>query len=85
MLDYFFEIFYKFQTSAFQYKEHKQPLLFLTTGYYPYEIIDVGQYFLIKKGNIKKINEQLLTINKKLNKVFIAKIEADEIKIIRIN
>jgi hypothetical protein len=47
--------------------------------------MDFGQYFLIKNGNIKKINEQLVTINKKLNKVFIAKIEADEIKIIRIN
>lgn len=85
MLDYFFEIFYKFQTSALKYKERRQPLLFLTTGYYPYEIMDVSQYFLIKKGNIKKINEQLVTIKKKLNKVFIAKIEADEIKIIRIN
>jgi hypothetical protein len=85
MLDYFFEIFYKFQNSASQYKELRQSLHFLTTGYYPYEIMDGGQYFLIKKGNIKKINEQVLAINKKLNKVFIAKIEADEIKIIRIN
>jgi len=55
MLDYFSEIFYKFQTLAFQFKERRQSLLCLTTGYYPYEIMDVGQYFLIKKGNIKKL------------------------------
>jgi hypothetical protein len=50
MLDYFFEIFYKLQTSAFQYKERRQPLLYLTTGYYSYEIMDVGQYFFNLKG-----------------------------------
>ena len=44
----------------------------------------IGESFFIAHTDIKAINKKLKTINKILNKTFLAKIETDGIQITRI-
>jgi hypothetical protein len=57
---------------------------FETSGYYPYQIMGIGESFLIGNTNIKTLNKKHKIINKELNKTFLTKIETDGIRIIRI-
>jgi len=50
------------------------------SGYYPYQIMDIGESFLIGNTNIEILNKK----HKIINKTFLAKIEADGIRIMRI-
>jgi len=53
-------------------------------GYYPYQIMDIGESFLIDNANLETIHKKHKTINKELSKTFLAKIEADAVRITRI-
>jgi len=46
--------------------------------------MDIGESFLIGNTNIEILNKKHKIINKELNKTFLAKIEADGIRIMRI-
>ena len=78
------ELFFKFRTRNFKFIEFRKSLRFDTSGYYPYQIMDIGESFLIDNANIEAIHKKHKTINKELGKTFLAKIEADAVRITRI-
>ena len=78
------ELFFKFRTRHFKFIECRKSLRFDTSGYYPYQIMGIGESFLIDKANIETIQKKHETINKELSKTFLAKIEADAVRITRI-
>jgi hypothetical protein len=84
MLQKLKELFFQFRTRHFKFIERRKSLLFDTSGYYPYQIMDIGESFFIDNSNIDIIHKKHKTINKELNKTFLAKIEAHRIQITRI-
>ena len=78
------EVIFRFRTRHFKFIECRKSLRFNTSGYYPYQIMGIGESFLIDNANIEAINKKHKTINKELNKTFLAKIEAESVRIIRI-
>ncbi|CAM8398624.1 hypothetical protein [Candidatus Methylopumilus universalis] len=78
------ELFFKFRTRHFKFIEFRKSLRFDTSGYYPYQIMDIGESFLIDNANLETIHKKHKTINKELSKTFLAKIEADAVRITRI-
>jgi hypothetical protein len=77
-------IFFRFRTRHFKFIECRKSLRFDTSGYYPYQIMDIGESFLIDNANIETIQKKHKMINKELSKTFLAKIEADSVRITRI-
>jgi hypothetical protein len=77
-------IFFRFRTRHFKFIECRKSLRFDTSGYYPYQIMDIGESFLIDNANIETIQKKHKMINKELSKTFLAKIEADAVRITRI-
>ena len=77
-------IFFRFRTRHFKFIECRKSLRFDTSGYYPYQIMGVGESFLIDNANIETIQKKHKMINKELSKTFLAKIEADSVRITRI-
>ena len=77
-------IFFRFRTRHFKFIECRKSLRFDTFGYYPYQIMDIGESFLIDNANIETIQKKHKMINKELSKTFLAKIEADAVRITRI-
>ena len=78
------ELFFKFRTRHFKFIECRKSLSFDKSGYYPYQIMDIGESFLIDNANLETIHKKHKTINKELIKTFLAKIEADAVRITRI-
>ena len=78
------EVIFRFRTRHFKFIEFRKSLRFNTTGYYPYQIMGIGESFLIDNANIEAIHKKHKTINKELGKTFLAKIEAESVRIIRI-
>ena len=78
------ELFFKFRTRHFKFIEFRKSLRFDTSGYYPYQIMDIGESFLIDNANLETIQKKHKTINKELSKTFLPKIEADAVRITRI-
>ena len=78
------ELFFKFRTRHFKFIERRKSLRFDTSGYYPYQIMNIGESFLIDNVNVETIHKKYKTINKELSKTFLAKIEADAVRITRI-
>ena len=78
------ELFFRFRTRHFKFIECRKSLRFDTSGYYPYQIMDIGESFLIDNANIETIQKKHKMINKELSKTFLAKIEADAVRITRI-
>jgi hypothetical protein len=78
------EVIFRFRTRHFKFIECRKSLRFNTSGYYPYQIMGIGESFLIDNANIEAINKKHKTINKELSKTFLAKIEAKSERITRI-
>ena len=78
------ELFFRFRTRHFKFIECRKSLRFDTSGYYPYQIMEIGESFLIDNVNVETIQKKHETINKELSKIFLAKIEADAVRITRI-
>ncbi len=78
------EVIFRFRTRHFKFVERRRSLRFNTSGFYPYQIMGIGESFLIDNANIEAIHIKHKTINKELNKTFLAKIEADSVRITRI-
>jgi len=78
------EVIFRFRTRHFKFIECRKSLRFNTSGYYPYQIMGIGESFLIDNANIEAINKKNKTINKELSKTFLAKIEAKSVRITRI-
>ena len=78
------ELFFQIRTRHFKFIERRKSPHFEVSGYYPYQIMDIGESFLIGNTNIEILNKKHKIINKELNKTFLAKIEADGIRITRI-
>ena len=78
------ELFFKFRTRHFKFIEFRKSLRFDTSGYYPYQIMEIGESFLIDNVNLETIHKKHKSINKELSKTFLAKIEADAVRITRI-
>ena len=78
------ELFFQLRTRHFKFIERRKSLHFEVSGYYPYQIMDIGESFLIDNANIEAIHKKHKTINKELGKTFLAKIEADSVRITRI-
>ena len=78
------EVIFRFRTRHFKFIECRKSLRFNTSGYYPYQIMGIGESFLIDNANIEAINKKHKTINKELSKTFVAKIEAKSVRITRI-
>lgn len=78
------ELFFRFRTRHFKFIECRKSLRFDTSGYYPYQIMEIGESFLIDNVNVETIQKKHETINKELSKIFLAKIEADAVQITRI-
>ena len=78
------EVIFRFRTRHFKFIECRKSLRFYTSGYYPYQIMGIGESFLIDNANIEAINKKHKTINKELSKTFLAKIDADSVRITRI-
>ena len=78
------ELFFKFRTRHFKFIECRKSLSFDKSGYYPYQIMEIGESFLIDNVNVETIQKKHETINKELSKIFLAKIEADAVRITRI-
>jgi len=78
------EVIFRFRTRHFKFIEFRKSLRFNTSGYYPYQIMGIGESFLIDNANIEAIHKKHKTINKELNKTFLAKIETDGIRITRV-
>jgi len=78
------EVIFRFRTRHFKFIECRKSLRFNTSGYYPYQIMGIGESFLIDNANIEAINKKHKTINKELSKTFLAKIDADAVRITRI-
>ena len=84
MLQKLKELFFQFRTRHFKFIERRKSLRFDTSGYYPYQIMDIGESFFIDNSNIDAIHKKHEAVNKELNKTFLAKIEANRIQITRI-
>ena len=84
MLEKLRELSFRLKTRHFKFIERRKSLHFEVSGYYPYQIMDIGESFLINHTNIEILNKKHKIINKELNKTFLAKIEADGIRIMRI-
>ena len=78
------ELFFRFRTRHFKFIECRKSLRFDTSGYYPYQIMEIGESFLIDNVNLETIHKKHKSINKELSKIFLAKIEADAVQITRI-
>ena len=78
------ELFFQLRTRHFKFIERRKSLHFEVSGYYPYQIMDIGESFLIDNANIETIHKKHKTINKELSKTFLAKIEAESVRITRI-
>lgn len=78
------ELFFQLRTRHFKFIERRKSLHFEVSGYYPYQIMDIGESFLIGNTNVEILNKKHKIINKELNKNFLAKIENDSIRIMRI-
>ena len=78
------EVIFRFRTRHFKFIECRKSLRFNTSGYYPYQIMGIGESFLIDNANIEAIHKKHKTINKELSKTFLAKIDADAVRITRI-
>jgi hypothetical protein len=78
------EVIFRFRTRHFKFVECRRSLRFNTSGFYPYQIMGIGESFLIDNANIEAINKKHKTINKELSKTFLAKIEAKSVRITRI-
>ena len=78
------ELFFRFRARHFKFIECRKSLRFDTSGYYPYQIMEIGESFLIDNVNVETIQKKHETINKELSKIFLAKIEADAVQITRI-
>jgi hypothetical protein len=78
------ELFFKFRTRHFKFIECRKSLSFDKSGYYPYQIMDIGESFLIDNANLETIHKKHKAIDKELGKTFLAKIEADAVRITRI-
>ncbi len=78
------DVIFRFRTRHFKFIECRKSLRFDTSGYYPYQIMELGESFLIDNANIEAIHKKHKTINKELGKTFLAKIEADSVRITRI-
>lgn len=77
-------IFFQFRTRHFKFIEFRKSLHFDTSGYYPYQIMGIGESFLIDHANIEAIHKKHKTINKELGKTFLATIEVHGVRITRI-
>ena len=64
------ELFFKFRTRHFKFIECRKSLSFDKSGYYPYQIMDIGESFLIDNANLETIHKKHKTINKELRKPF---------------
>ena len=84
MLEKLRELYFQLRTRHFKFIERRKSLRFEASGYYPYQIMDIGESFLINNTDIEIVNKKHKTINKELNKTFLAKIESDGIRITRI-
>ena len=78
------EVIFRFRTRHFKFIECRKSLSFDKSGYYPYQIMDIGESFLIDNANLETIQKKHKTINKELSKTFLPKIEADAVRITRI-
>ena len=78
------ELFFQLRTRIFKFIEHRKSLHFEVSGYYPYQIMDIGESFLIGNINVEILNKKHRIINKELNYTFLAKIETERIRIMRI-
>ena len=78
------ELFFRFRTRHFKFIECRKSLRFDTSGYCPYQIMEIGESFLIDNVNLETIHKKHKSINKELSKTFLAKIEADAVRITRI-
>jgi hypothetical protein len=78
------EVIFRFRTRHFKFVECRRSLRFNTSGFYPYQIMGIGESFLIDNANIEAIHKKHKRINKELNKTFLAKIETDGIRITRV-
>ncbi|CEZ20263.1 protein of unknown function [Candidatus Methylopumilus planktonicus] len=64
------ELFFRFRTRHFKFIECRKSLRFDTSGYYPYQIMEIGESFLIDNVNVETIQKKHETINKELSKIF---------------
>ncbi len=84
MLQKLRELFFQLKTRQLKFIERRKLLRFETSGYYPYQIMGIGDSFLIDNTSLEVLNKKHKAINKELNKTFLAKIEPDGIRITRI-
>ena len=84
MLEKLKQLYFRLRTRNFRFIERRKSLIFISSGYYPYQIMNIGESFFIDPTNIETVNKKLKEINKILNKTFLAKIENDGIQITRI-
>jgi hypothetical protein len=66
MLQKLKELFFQFRTRHFKIIERRKSLRFDTSGYYPYQIMDIGESFFIDNSNIDAIHKKHEAINKEL-------------------
>jgi len=52
------ELFFKFRTRHFKFIECRKSLSFDKSGYYPYQIMDIGESFLIDNANLETIHKK---------------------------
>ena len=60
------ELFFKFRTRHFKFIECRKSLSFDKSGYYPYQIMDIGESFLIDNANLETIHKKHKTINQRV-------------------
>jgi len=85
MLNQYLMPFFRMLGLGYKFVEQKKVLHFSPQGYYPFQIMEIGDYFFIDKSNMSAINMEIAKINSVLNKNFVAKSQDDSIKITRIN
>ena len=68
MLQKLKELFFRFRTRHFKFIERRKSLRFDTSGYYPHQIMGIGESFLIDNTNLETIHKKHKTINKELSK-----------------
>lgn len=64
------ELFFQLRARHFKFIERRKSLHFEVSGYYPYQIIDIGESFLIGNTNVEILNKKHKIINKNLIKLF---------------
>jgi hypothetical protein len=85
MLNQYLMPFFRMLSLGYKFVEQKKVLYFSPQGYYPFQIMEIGDYFFIDKSNMRAVNIEIAKINSVLNKNFVAKSQDDSIKITRIN